>query len=123
MSRAVRLANPNGITALILPNGSMVAMWRLWNQVRLAVDSCSGKSKSEAFCAEWLADVPVDCRRLEATQHVRPPFTWLRCKLCLTSDALHRSWRRYVQHHDELFPDLGAAGTEDQVRAASKRDL
>eukprot|EP00041_Stephanoeca_diplocostata_P021387 m.497184 g.497184 ORF g.497184 m.497184 type:complete len:206 (-) comp21815_c1_seq2:867-1484(-) len=31
--------------------------------------------------------------------------------------ATAEDWRRpdtYVQHHDELFPDLGAAGTEDQ---------
>jgi hypothetical protein len=57
---------------LILPNGSIVAMWRHWG---------GGNGGSRLF----LATAP--------------------------------DWKdpsSYVQHHVELFPDLGAAGTEDQ---------
>jgi hypothetical protein len=57
---------------LILPNGSLVAMWRTWG---------GGNGGSRQFLAT-------------ATD-------W-------------KDSSSYVQHHEELFPDLGAAGTEDQ---------
>ena len=57
---------------LILPNGSIVAMWRHWG------GGNGGSRQFLATAADW-----------------RDPSS-------------------YVQHHTELFPDLGAAGTEDQ---------
>ena len=55
---------------IILPNGSLVAMWRRWTS--------RGSRQYIATAADW-----------------RDPST-------------------YVQHHRELFVDLGTAGTEDQ---------
>jgi hypothetical protein len=57
---------------LILPNGSIVAMWRHWG------GGNGGSRQFLATASDW-----------------RDPST-------------------YVQHQTELFPDLGAAGTEDQ---------